>query len=231
VASQTDVVSWRDEHPSAKYITPFIAFMLLLLVGPRLGLAPEIEAPTRVLILAAVCWICWPREISLRPAKPFSSVAIGALVFVLWIAPEFVDSGYRDNLLFSNSLVGHIHSSLQSAALHNPWVLTWRTVRAVLIVPVVEELFWRGWLMRKLIQSDFQTVPLGSYSPFAFWATAILFAAEHGPYWDVGLLTGVIYNVWMIRSKSIASCILMHAVTNAILSGYVITTAHWQYWQ
>ena len=85
--------------------------------------------------------------------------------------------------------------------------------------------------MRWLINTDFRRVPLGTYSPFAFWLTAALFAAEHGSYWDVGLLTGIIYNWWMIRSKSVASCIFMHAVTNGLLSAYVITAAQWQYWQ
>lgn len=85
--------------------------------------------------------------------------------------------------------------------------------------------------MRWLIHNDFHRVPLGTYAPFAFWTTAVLFAAEHGSYWDVGLLTGIIYNFWMIRTKSVANCILMHAVTNAILSGYVIAAAQWQYWQ
>ncbi len=51
-----------------------------------------------------------------------------------------------------------------------------------------------------------------------FGSPAILFASEHGPYWDVGLITGVIYNWWMVRTKSVADCILMHAVTNAALS-------------
>jgi len=205
--------------------------MLLLAIGPVLGLAPEIEAPIRVFILAMVCWICWPREIPLRPVEPLVTIGIGALVFALWIAPDLLFKGYRDSILFSNALIGHAHSSLQAVALHNPWVLFWRTVRAVLIVPVVEELFWRGWLMRWLIKSDFQSVPVGTYAPFSFWITALLFASEHGPYWDVGLVTGIAYNAWMIRSKSISSCILMHAVTNGILSGYVIATAQWQYWQ
>jgi uncharacterized protein len=44
------------------------------------------------------------------------------------------------------------------------------------IAPVVEELFWRAWLMRWLINSDFRKVPLGTYAPLAFWITAILFA-------------------------------------------------------
>jgi uncharacterized protein len=47
----------------------------------------------------------------------------------------------------------------------------------------------------------------------------------------VGLVTGIIYNSWMIRSKSLGSCVLMHAVTNLLLSLYVIRYGQWQYWQ
>jgi hypothetical protein len=181
--------------------------------------------------LALICLICWPRELPLRPTEPLASTAVGALVFLLWLAPDFFFPAYRQNWLFSNSVIGHLHSSLQPSALHSPWILAWRSIRAAIIVPVVEELFWRAWLMRWLIHKDFHKVPLGAYTPFAFCATAILFAAEHGSYWDVGLLTGIVYNFWMIRTKSVANCILMHAVTNASLSAYVIAAAQWQYWQ
>ncbi len=150
---------------------------------------------------------------------------------MIWIGPEVLIPGYRNWPLFSNSLLGHVHSSLPPAALRSPWVLAWRTARAVIVVPIVEELFWRGWLMRWLINPDFESVPLGSYSPLAFWATALLFASEHGPYWDVGLVTGIIYNLWMIKSRSLADCVLMHAVTNGLLSAYVIWAGQWQYWQ
>ncbi len=205
--------------------------MLLLGVAPKLGLDARIEAPLRVLILAAVCYICWPRELSLRPGRLLWSIAIGLAVFFLWIAPDLLVPGYRQNVLFSNSLLGHLHSSLRQSEQQSAWVLGWRTARAVAIVPFVEELFWRAWVMRWLINPDFEKVPLGAYAPFAFWITAILFASEHGPYWDVGLITGVIYNFWMIRTKSVADCVLMHAVTNAALSAYVITAGQWQYWQ
>ena len=228
---QTQTVATREANRSVKYIAPFVIFLGFLALAPRLPLAPQWEGAMRVAVMAIVCWVCWPQELSLRPRYALQSVLLGAAVFLLWIAPEVLISGYRQSILFSNALIGHIHSSLAPAALHDPWVLVWRTARAVLIVPVVEELFWRGWLMRWLINPNFQSVPLGAYTPLSFWITAVLFASEHGPYWDVGLLTGIIYNLWMIRSKSVASCILMHAVTNAVLSGYVIATAQWQYWQ
>ena len=184
-----------------------------------------------MLVLAAVCYLCWPPELSVHPRAAIASMGVGIFVFFLWIAPDLLVPGYRNNILFSNSLTGHLHSSLQPSELRSTWVLFWRTIRAVMIVPIVEELFWRAWLMRWLINADFSKVQLGTYRTFPFWLTAALFASEHGPYWDVGLFAGIIYNGWMIRTKSVADCILMHAVTNGCLSAYVIATSQWQYWQ
>lgn len=222
---------YLSRYPSLRYVAPFAVFLIFLALGPHLPLDARWEAPLRVLILAAVCWICWPRELSLSPSRWLASIGIGAAVFFLWIAPDLLIPGYRNFFLFSNSLVGHTHSSLQPEALRSSWVLTWRTLRAVVIVPIVEELFWRAWMMRWLIDTQFWKVPLGAYAPLSFWVVTLLFASEHGPYWDVGLLTGIIYNLWMIRSKSVADCILMHAVSNGLLSAYVVATGNWQYWQ
>jgi uncharacterized protein len=228
---ETQVVKSVEGRATARYVGPFVAFVFLLAISGKVPLDSTWGAPLRVLILAVICAVCWPRELSKRPLRPLQSIAIGALVFAVWIAPDVLIPGYRQSLPFSNALIGHIHSSLQPSALHDPWLLSWRALRAIAIVPIVEELFWRGWLMRWLINNDFQRVPLGAYTPLAFWLTALLFGSEHGPYWDVGLVTGVIYNLWMIRTRSVADCILMHAVTNGLLSAYVVATSQWQYWQ
>jgi hypothetical protein len=109
-------------------------------------------------------------------------------------------------------------------------MLALRTARAALLVPVLEELFWRGWLPRWLQDNRFWRVPLGTYTAFAFWGTAALFAAEHGPFWEVGLACGVIYNWWMRRTGSLGDLILTHAVTNLALSVLTIATARWVFW-
>jgi CAAX prenyl protease-like protein len=225
------LVQFLDRHPAIRYIAPFATVLAFLVLWPKAPLDPRWAWPITVLAGGAVCLVCWPRELSFVPARWPASVAIGAAVFVLWIAPDLLFPHYRESAVFSNAIFGQVHSSLPAQAVHSSWVLAWRTARAILIVPIAEELFWRGWLLRWLINSEFQKLPLGSYSPFAFWITAALFASEHGPYWDVGLATGIVYNWWMIRSKSVASCVLMHAVTNGLLSAYVIAYDQWQFWQ
>ena len=205
--------------------------MLLLGLFGHVSISPFISLPLWFLLLVPLCIYCWPANVPIFPANWFGSITLGALVFGLWVAPDVLVPGYRNFPLFSNALLGHVHSSLPEGALHSPWVLGWRTARAVLIVPIVEELFWRGWLMRWLINNDFERVRLGAYTPSAFWITAVLFASEHGSYWDVGLVTGAVYNLWMVRTKSLANCVLMHAVTNGLLCAYVIYAGQWQYWQ
>jgi membrane protease YdiL (CAAX protease family) len=64
----------------------------------------------------------------------------------------------------------------------------------------------------------------------AFVGTALLFASEHGPFWDVGLLCGLIYNGWMWKTRSLGDLVLVHAVTNAALAGFVLVTKQYAYW-
>jgi CAAX prenyl protease-like protein len=158
------------------------------------------------------------------------SVLVGVGVCALWVAPDALIPGWRESWLFQNSITGKVKVSIPAAELADPLVLWLRVARAALLVPILEELFWRGWLPRWIQNSDFERVPLGRYTTFAFVVTALLFASEHGPFWEVGLLAGIIYNWWMWRTKSLGDLVLAHAVTNACLAGYVWTTRQWQYW-
>jgi CAAX prenyl protease-like protein len=168
--------------------------------------------------------------VDLKVSSIIGSVVLGIAVFLIWIGPDLLFEGYRRHWLFENSVMGAAESSLSEAARNNLLFLVLRSTRAAILVPVIEELFWRGWLMRWIVDSNFKRVSLGAYTPAAFWITALLFASEHGPYWEVGLAAGILYNWWMVRTKRLGDCILAHAVTNAALSAYVIFAGKWEYW-
>jgi CAAX prenyl protease-like protein len=197
---------------------------------PYIPLAPEWLYPLRTLLVVAVIAAVSRGVVKLRPARPFESVAAGIVVFVIWVGPEYLWPGYHGHWLFQNAVTGAGPSTLPAAAFHNPVFLIFRAAGSALVVPVAEELFWRGWLMRRFIAPDFSRVPLGAFTAGSFAATALLFASEHGPYWDVGLAAGLLYNAWMVRTRSLADCILAHAVTNACLAAYVLARGDWQYW-
>jgi uncharacterized protein len=219
-----------EPHTSVPWVVPFLVFLGVLAVQDWLAPLGRWEPAVRVVFLTGVLWVFSRRVITFATRYTVASVAIGVLVFAIWIAPDLLFPGYREHWLFQNGLTGRLKSSINTPLLNDPVVLFFRSVRAVLLVPILEELFWRGWLMRWIINNEFWRVPLGAYSHPAFWLTALLFASEHGPYWDVGLITGVLYNWWMVRTKSLGDCILAHAVTNAALSAYVIATGKWEYW-
>jgi CAAX prenyl protease-like protein len=181
-------------------------------------------------VLGVLLWLSRPC-LSFRADRPAMSVAIGIAVFVVWIGPDVLfGPTYRQHWLFQNPITGAAVASIPAALQTHFWFLTVRAVSCTLLVPVIEELFWRGWLMRWIIDKEFASVPLGTYAPMAFWSVAVLFASEHGPYWEVGLAAGVIYNWWMIRTRNLADCMVAHAVTNGLLSLYVLRTGQWQYW-
>ena len=212
------------------YVLPFALFLVFLVLQDQVPLRADIEQPLRLAILTAVLWIFSRDVIDLRSTQLLGSTLLGVATFLIWIGPDVLIPGYRESVVFQNSVLGHIRNSVPEAALSNPVVLWSRILRAVALVPIIEELFWRGWLMRWLIHPRFETVKLGTYRLFSFAITAILFASEHGPYWDVGLVTGLLWNAWMVRTKSLGDCILVHAVTNACLCGYVVATHRWEYW-
>ena len=187
--------------------------------------------PIRVLAVTGVLLAFSRAPLAVRPSRPLLSAALGAAVFTLWIGPDVLfGPGYRHHWLFENSLTGKAASSIPAGLQASVWFLAVRTFSCTLLVPPVEELFWRGWLMRWLIDKDFWKLPLGAYAAGAFWIVALLFASEHGPYWEVGLATGIVYNWWIMRTRNLADCIVAHAVTNGLLSAYVLTTGQWQYW-
>lgn len=219
-----------EAYPSLPYVLPFIVFAAFLALHDYLAILGPLEYPVRVIVLAGLLWICSRHVLDFRVRTPVATVAIGLATFVMWIAPDVLFPQYRDHWIFQNSFTGHVESSLAENLRSNRMVLVMRAVRAAILVPIIEELFWRAWLMRWLINSDFRKVPLGAYTASSMIITAVLFASEHGPYWEVGLLAGFIYNWWMVRTKSLGDCILAHAITNGALSAYVVFFGEWRYW-
>jgi uncharacterized protein len=212
------------------YTAPFAVFLALLILHTFHPLPDFADQAVGLAAMTLVLWLAARRVLDFRVLRWAPTALVGAGIFILWIGPDLLFPDYRHSVLFENGVLGTARASLSEGARRDPAVLAMRVIRSVVIVPIVEELFWRGWLMRCLIDADFRRVPLGAYTTMSFWAVAVLFAAEHGPYWDVGLAAGIIFNVWMIRTKSLGDLILAHAVTNACLSAYVVAAGKWEYW-
>lgn len=215
---------------SVPWVLPFAAYMLLHGLMPQDAFHPVLNQALRLLVVGGILVFISRPVIDLRAKAPLLSILMGVGVFVVWIGPDLLFPGYRQAVPFNNSIVGSPESSFPEGARTDALAIALRAIRVTLLIPIVEELFWRGWLPRWAINPDFQKVPLGTFTPVVFLVTAVLFASEHGSWWDVGLLAGIAYNWWMLRTKSLGDCILAHAVTNGCLAVYVVTQGRWEYW-
>ena len=216
--------------PGIPFIAPFAVFIVALGLKGVVPLGAKWEYPIQVLLVLAI-WLLTSRQvITPRPSSLAASIGIGVVVFAVWIGPDLIWPSYRRHWLFENSLTGVAQSSLPAVLRSDTLFLIFRSFGAVVLVPIIEELFWRGWLMRYLVNTDFLKVPLGTYTSMSYCSTAVLFATEHGPFWDVGLLAGLIYKWWALRTRNLSDCIIAHAVTNASLTLFVILDGRWEYW-
>ena len=218
------------DNRTVAHIAPFVSFVVLLGAYKSLPI-PDVWAQALfVAVIAAILWFIGRPAISLNVTSWVPTILLGLAVFAIWVAPDLLFPGYRHSVLFENSVMGKAATALPEISRGDSLALVLRASRAILLVPILEELFWRSWLMRWLISADFERVPMGTFSMQAFLIVAVAFASEHGSYWDVGLAAGLIYNWWMIRTKSLGDLILAHAVTNAALSAYVVFAGKWEYW-
>lgn len=225
------MTSLLERYPVARWVGPFAVFMLLLVAAPYVPFGQPWESVFRVAVIGiALVVFSGPIIRTFRIKHALGSVALGLAVCAMWVAPDLLFPGWRSHWIFQNGITGTITNSIDASDLADPLVVTLRIVRAALLVPILEELFWRGWLPRWIVNPDWQKVELGRYTTLAFIATALLFATEHGPYWEVGLLCGLIYNWWFWKTKSLGDIVLVHAVTNAALSAFVFATGKYEYW-
>jgi CAAX prenyl protease-like protein len=214
-------------HAAIPWVLPFLIFIGLLIVQQAVPVPAWLRFTLSMAAILAVS------RVPLRggPSKPILSILVGIAVFVVWIGPDRIAPQWHHFFLFDNSVMGHPAGNTPPASKNDPIFLFFRIAITVIAVPILEELFWRGWLMRWIVDAqNFEKVALGTYAPAAFWFTALLFASEHGSFWDVGFAAGIVYNWWMVRTRNLWDCILAHAVTNALLAAYVIGAGQWQYW-
>jgi hypothetical protein len=104
-----------------------------------------------------------------------------------------------------------------------------RWIGAALMVPVMEELFWRSFLMRWIQRPDFVTVDPHQVGLRAVIISTFLFVLAH-PLWLAATLAGLAYAWLYIRSGTLWSSVVAHAVTNGALGIWVVGTRQWQFW-
>ncbi|HUB65873.1 MAG TPA: CAAX prenyl protease-related protein, partial [Candidatus Methylacidiphilales bacterium] len=204
------------------FVAPFFLFMVFLAVE---GWFPDQHYaiyPLKTLLVTGIIAWYWRSLPSLKPSAPLQSALIGIIGVILWIGLD------RYLVRYDLPLIGRNPFILYPAPLAGT-LFAFRLLGIALVVPVMEELFWRGFLMRWLIREDFTQVRLGEYKPFSFFTTTALFAAEHGPEWPLGAIDGLLYGVWFVRKKNLGDVMTAHGVTNLLLALYCLASGDWHF--
>ena len=180
--------------------------------------------PAQTVICGALIVWFW-RDYEFRRLRGvWFAIAIAIVVFGLWIAPQqFFGAaprvtGFNPGFFEKGSTLYWINVLL-------------RFLRLVVVAPLVEEIFWRGFLLRYLITEKFMTITVGTFSWISFLVVTLAFGFSHTRAdWIAAFICGALYNFVAYRTRSLASCVVAHAVTNLLLGLWIMETGQWGFW-
>ena len=220
-------------RPTALRVLPFAVFMALLALRSmaptdgRWGFDTQWLYGLNLLLVGGLLAACWreygelARQNLPQPAELTLSVLVGLAVFGLWIhldAP-WMQIGQPSASFVPVDALGQLQWPLIAV----------RWAGAALLVPVMEELFWRAFLMRWLQAPQFEGVDPRRVGAKAVILSTFVFMLAH-PLWLAAIVAGLAYALLYRQTGKLWTAVLAHAVTNGALGIWVVKTGQWQFW-
>jgi CAAX prenyl protease-like protein len=224
--------------PAVARVAPFVIFVLLTAAQGKFGPASAYWFYlTKTLAGVAMIFAVRPLVAELRWAFSWEAVAVGVGIFLVWI-------GISGEWAAQNSLWVKLGFTSPPKNLPLSWnpheqfgqgsALAWffvavRILGSTLVVPPIEEIFYRSFLYRYIAKPDFQSVPLNQFFPMPFFATALVFGLAHNE-WLAGIACGAAYQWLVLRKNRLGDAMTAHAITNFLLGLWVAGRGAWQFW-
>jgi hypothetical protein len=210
------------------YLLPMGIFLIFVQIGAwSKGLYP-ITYVLREFMTTAALILFWPLYTRIRWKFWWLGIIVGVIGIVQWVGMQLFLQQFSffkpPKDVFDPTFV-----------FHNPAIywgfIAVRMAGAVLVVPVMEELFWRDFLWRSIIApNNFKLAEVGEWDWKAFLVVAGMFATVHGNWWLTAIVWGLMIGALLLWTKSLGACILAHATTNLLLALYVLYTHDWSFW-
>lgn len=212
-------------------ILPFAAYMAFIAVDPFVvsdsGESPLWLYPIKITLVLALL-VFYAKEYEELWVKPVLdlrelvlTVSVGVIVYVLWVRMDF-----------PWAMQGPLGEGYNPRRVEGALVFVYMGIRIIgasVIVPVMEELFWRSYIIRYIISPDFKSVALGTATALSCAVTVALFGVEHN-LWLAGMMAGLAYNLLLYKTRRLWPCIIAHGITNLLLAFHVVLTQEWFWW-
>ncbi len=205
-------------NPTVPYLLPFLAILTAAMISRAVSGEFEWFYSLRVAAAAGALFYFRRSYRDLDWRFGWMGAAAGALVFAIWIGLSPRIYSAAPSALLS-----------ASAAARCSWIAI-RIIGAVIVVPIAEELAFRGFLLRRLASADFEAVGWRAFSWAPFLISSVAFGVLHGERWLVGSIAGAIFAFVQLRRGRIGEAIAAHAVANALVAAWVLSTGAWQFW-
>jgi uncharacterized protein len=224
--------------PLVARVAPFVVFLALTSCQGRFGAASAYWFYLAKTLVAV--WLIWemrPLVSEMRWAISWEAVVVGVGVFVMWVGldpfypklTEIITKLGLSKFFGTHQAIWNPHEQFgQNSALAWLMIVT-RILGSTLVVPPLEEVFYRSFLYRYVAKPDFLSVPLNRFLPLPFLVTAAVFGISHSQ-WLAGILCGMAYQWLVLRKNRLGDAMTAHAITNFLLGVWVAWQGAWQFW-
>ncbi|HEY9065643.1 MAG TPA: CAAX prenyl protease-related protein [Burkholderiaceae bacterium] len=226
-------MAWMPNRAAQARIVPFAVFMVLLALRGFVpgdgtwGFDPRwLYGVTMLAIAALLAWYWREYGELVRQTWPSGgelalAVVVGLVVFALWIR---LDAPWMQ---LGDASAAFVPVDANGQRVWPLVALRW--IGAALVVPVMEELFWRSFLMRWIRSPQFEAVPPQQVGVKAVVLSTFVFTLAH-TLWLAAVIAGLAYAALYVRTGKLWVAVIAHAVTNAALGVWVIATGRWAFW-
>jgi CAAX prenyl protease-like protein len=219
-------------------VAPFVIFLALTFCQGQFGEASRYWFYLAKTLVGA--WLIWemrPFVSEMRWAVSWEAVVVGVAVFAAWVG--ITGEWTTQNSLWAKfGFTRHLDASLKTWNPNEQFgdgsALAWlmivmRIAGSTLVVPPLEEVFYRSFLYRYIAKPDFLSVPLSQFLPLSFLVTAAVFGFSHNE-WLAGILCGAAYQWLVIRKHRLGDAMTAHAITNFLLGLWIVWRGAWHFW-
>ncbi len=225
LAIPAGMASAEDQHPAGTSSAPSLLMPLLALLASSMVVAASSSGfpylyPANVIVTAGVLWYFRGHYKLLMKIPSWHSVAIGIAVGVIWLLLVPDDEGSGTTLTATlATMPGWLSAG---------WIV-FRILGSVFTVPIAEELAFRGYLLHKLVATDFESVKPGSFTWLSFLLSSVLFGLMHDS-WLAGTVAGAGFALALYRRGHLGDAIVAHITSNALVAVAVLGAGRWELW-